>query len=92
MGQLREYNPKMISEWHGVDFPRQEGDREFEINQWGRQQQNWKGFERRRDEAVNWCDGPMIHGRFSYTDNWTGKFYFKSKRDAMAFKLTFGGS
>lgn len=81
----------MIAEWHGVDFRRQDSDRQWETSPWGRQVQNWAGYVTRRTEAVEWCDGPMIHGRFSYTENLAGKFFFKSKRDAMAFKLAYGG-
>jgi hypothetical protein len=90
MGQLREFNPKMITEWHGVDFPKQESDITLEINQWGRQYQTWKGYEQRRNDAVSWCSGSMIHGRFAYSNSWVAKFFFKSKKDAMAFKLAFG--
>lgn len=92
MGHFREYNPKMVAEWHGVDFARRDDDSRWETSPWGRQIQTWSGFKERCDEAVNWCDGPMVHGRFSYDGStWRAKFFFKSKKDAMAFKLTYGG-
>ena len=91
MGLYREFNPKMVSEWHGVVFRHRDSDRQWETTPWGRQVQTWAGYNARRAEAVEWCDGPMIHGRFSYSENFASQFFFKSKRDAMAFKLTFGG-
>lgn len=92
MGQFREYNPLMVNGWHGVQFNRRDEDMRWETSQWGRQFQTWTGFKERCDEAINWCDGPMIHGRFACrSSNWSATFYFKSKRDAMAFKLAYGG-
>ena len=91
MGHYREYNPKMVAEWHKVNFPRRDEDQRMETTPWGRQYPTWTGYIERRDVAVNWCDGSMIHGRFAYNgSNWNMDFFFKSKRDAMAFKLTFG--
>lgn len=91
MGQYREYNPKMEQEWNSVPFPLIEEDRRWETNSWGRQFQTMSGFKERRDVSVTWCDGAMIHGRFSYSEGMYGcKFFFKSKKDAMTFKLTFG--
>jgi hypothetical protein len=37
---------------------------------------------------VQWCNGPMIAGRFIPRDH--GGFYFEDGRDAAAFKLTWG--
>jgi hypothetical protein len=93
MGQLREYNPKMEAEWHKVAFPMRDSDTAMVQNQWGRMIADRSGFVERRNQAVDWCNGPMIHGRFAVFDKyaWTGNFYFKSKKDAMAFKLAWGG-
>ena len=82
----------MIREWHVISFDRKEEDKTFSINSWGRQQVSWEKFEARRDEAMEWCKGPMIHGRFSMNPSWGSTFYFKNRKDAMAFKLTFGGT
>lgn len=91
MGQLREFNPKMISEWHAVSFHFQESDKRVETNQWGRSYVTYAGFIERRDNVTEWCKGPMIHGRFAYDGKLHGSFFFKSKRDAMTFKLAFSG-
>jgi hypothetical protein len=89
MGQFREYNPKMESEWHQIAFPNRPSDRAIETNAWGGTYHSWSGYINRREEAVEWCKGAMIHGRFSYKNILAGSFYFKSKRDAMTFKLAY---
>lgn len=95
MGQFREYNPKMISEWTGVRFDRVPEDARMEISKWGRPFQTWTGYIERQNATLEWCKGPMIHGRFALDNvrSWGHvTFYFKSKKDAMTFKLTYGGS
>jgi hypothetical protein len=91
MGILREFNPKMVLEWHQVPFPTQENDKTITTNSLGWKSVDWKAFNVRRDEAVDWCKGNMIHGRFSFKEGIGGSFFFKSKRDAMTFKLAFSG-
>lgn len=62
-------------------------------NTWGRPVPHWDGYHSRKDEAKGWCQGPMVHGRFSVDEQrtWAYIFYFKNRRDAMAFKLAWGG-
>ena len=92
MGSRREYNPKMEAEWHRVDFRMIDSDQQVAVSQWGRQYMDWSGYVPRRDEAIEFCEGPMIHGRFAArtSTTYSGQFYFKSKKDAMTFKLARG--
>lgn len=82
----------MIREWHVIEFPRREDDKGYSLNKWGRQEADWNKYHDRANEAFAWCQGPMVHGRFSRNLAWSSTFYFKNRKDAMAFKLTFGGS
>jgi hypothetical protein len=38
--------------------------------------------------ALRWCHGPQIRGPFC--PNWSGAFFFRDPKDAMAFKLAWG--
>ena len=93
MGHLRDYNPKMEAEWHRVSLPMREEDKTLAPNSWGRMTTSYEPYKARKGEAVDWCGGPMVHGRFAVMDkySYSGTFYFKSKKDAMIFKLTWGG-
>jgi hypothetical protein len=81
MGQIREYNPKMVTEWHHVPLLIGLGARNL----------HWKEMQEILDKAKEWCLGSMIHGRFCAYLSWKPGFFFKSKKDAMLFKLTWGG-
>ena len=90
MGIKREFNPLMVTQWHNIHMPLKASD--FNEDRYG--YTDTKAYRVRVNEAIEWCEGEMIHGRFA-AGQWAGygglAFYFKNKKDAMLFKLSWGG-
>lgn len=90
MGKYCKYNPHMDEMWHFVPMPT--GD----TKPYSPERQALK------DQCENWCN-EMSHGRWSMGYKKAvfgpgvrlvlsdGGFFFKGPRDAMLFKLTWGG-
>lgn len=87
MGIYREFNPLMIEKgWHMIPS-------NYE-SQWVLQNgpTAWAEYKIRHIEAVEWCKGIMVHGRFSHRYHYGHQqFFFKGPQDALRFKLAWGG-
>ena len=92
MGVRREYNPLMESSWTPVPIKEQFFYVESVYpNGTTRRAIDWASVKALVHSASEWCEGEMIHGRFS-VGLWGSfpKFYFKNKKDAILFKLAWG--